>query len=270
MVSVYQQPYNEAIANQLEAFVTMVSTSNLLEPFDEVNSMLRLTGEGEPEIKLLKGIQWRTQHTQLIFKGAEWTFYTDGRFFFTAPVQTANSSTELFTICGTYSKVGNKFAFEGERRVASSSISLDGTICINGDNIDLNVIYTNSIYQRQIARISQKLAKQLQAVVNAPKIENNPVSLKQKPGSETLTLEEDGVLKINKFQDISIFRVSLEGKTEAGFFGPLPGLLYITQSSSSQKPFAVDLMINPKLLVTNGGIIWNSEGEDPNSHGTKN
>lgn len=231
---------------------------------DEVNSMLRLTAAGEPQIELLRGIQWGKEQTQRTFQGAGWTFYPDGRFVLT-PTQTANSRTKLFPISGTYSKDGNTYEIQGEHRVSSSSVSVDGTIRIHGDNIVLDVIYTISA-PRQIARISQSLAKQPQTAVNEPGIENNPVFSLAQPSNETRTTEAAGGSKIETTQNLGVFEVSLEGKTEAGSFGPVPGLLYITPGSGRERPCSVRLfMANPELLVRNGGIIWKSERQDPNS-----
>jgi CHAT domain-containing protein len=202
-------------------------------PSKNLRSSFRLTGAKEPKIEILKGAQWGEERTRRMFERASWLFHPDGRFLF-IPSQNTDVRLDLFPISGNYSKVDDRFEFQGERQSPSgTSASVDGIIDINGENILLNVIYTvAAMASQKIAKISQTLFRQPQAASSELKI-------------------------IDGTRVPSIFRISLKGKTEAHPFGPLPGILKILpRYPGDPNPFFVTFSTD--TMDTNGSILWDS------------
>jgi CHAT domain-containing protein len=233
----------------------------------KAEQLLELTSIDRPQIEILRGVSFGSERIRGIFQGAGWTFYPNGKFTFTP-----QNSLISPPISGTYAKVGNNFEFQGEyTSEVIATVSIDGTIRINEENLVLDAIYTDSASPQRIVRISQILAKgkSNQKIEPVPRSENS-VRTDQAEINNNLTRELealgiDGSVLEKKIEGItipSIFKISLEGKTEKGAFGPLSGYVFISEPpSKSRNPFSVTLAVNPDLYGTNtnGWIVLNSE-----------
>lgn len=198
----------------------------------ETNSSLQFIGTGEPQIQVLQGTP-KTDLLFRIFQGAKWLFYSDGRFVF-VPSENANFRNDLYPITGTYKKVGDTFEFQGEKKSSTgATASVDGVIRVNRDKFLLEVTKaTDAKIARQIARISQTLSPASQVSAQSPKL-------------------------IQGIQVPSSFRISLQGKTEAQAFGPLPATLKILSSyTGDPNPFLVQL--STEVNGANGSLLWSS------------
>ncbi|MEC4819081.1 MAG: PDZ domain-containing protein, partial [Scytonema sp. PMC 1069.18] len=230
---------------------------------------LELTPLNEPQIDILRGASFGAEGIWQIFQGGEWTFYTNGKFTFTSQFSQVDPP-----ISGTYAKVGTNFEFQSEQAFDdNSTISIDGTICINEENLVLDAIYTNSNSPQQIARISQYLItgraiqkpEPLSGLENSfetQRVEINDDDLMTQ--LEALGINDDLIEK--EIEGIKIpnqFRISLEGKTDKGAFSSLPGTLLIINKTASefqsQSHLSITLAVNPELFGTNGFIVINSE-----------
>ena len=218
--------------------------------------MLKLTGINEPQIEILRGASFGAERIQGIFQGGGWTFYTNGKFTFTQFFTSQFPQVDP-PISGTYTKVGSNFEFQGEHASDdNSTISIDGTIRINRENLVLDAIYTSSDSPQQIARISQYLTKgrAIQKPEPVPSSENSVETERAEINDDLMEKEIEGI-KIP-----SQFRISLEGKTDKGAFSSLPGTLFINETApGSQSPFSITLAINPDLFGTNGWMGLTSE-----------
>jgi len=276
---------------------SIINLGALSQPPDapevKTNQLLELTGTQEVETENLlteRGASFGTEDIQQLFQGAGWTFYPDGRFTFTPPSQLRVNTP----ISGTYVKVGNNFEFQAEQTSEANTISVDGTIRFNEENPVLDAIHINSDYRHQIVRISQVLAKgrSIGATEPVPSPENSAgtngaeinddlmreveafVRELEAIGIDDSTREleaigiNDSVSEIEGIKIPNEFRISLEGKTDKGTFGPLPGTLFISQPDpESQNPLSVTLLTNLDLYGTNGwiGLISADSGqESPN------
>ena len=237
----------------------------------KANELLEVTGLDDIEIEILRGSSFGEESIRRIFQGGEWEFYPNGKFTFTQFFQDDSP------ISGTYEKVGNNFEFQGEQvSDVNSTISIDGTIHINEEEIFLEAIFISSDSPQQIARISQSLTKgkavqkSEQSLSSEKSLENEKAEINDDLIAELEALEAElEALGINpdltekEIDGIKIpsqFRISLEGKTDKGVFGSLSGTLYINESAlGSQSPVSVSLAINPDLYGTNGWISLNSE-----------
>lgn len=237
--------------------------------------LLELTPLNEPQIDMLRGASFGVERIWQIFQRGEWTFYTNGKFTFTSQFSQVDC-----LISGTYAKVGSNFEFQsGQAFDDNTTISIDGTICINEENLVLDAIYTSSNSPQQIARISQYLTKGRATQKTEPvtSSENNLETERAEINDdlmaqlEALGINDDLIEKeIEGIKIPSQFKISLEGKTNKGAFSSLPGTLFITNKThkESQSPFSISLAINPDLFGTNGFIVLNSEEnnqEDPNT-----
>jgi hypothetical protein len=205
-----------------------------------------LNGSGEPKIEILKGayrgephILKRFQDTfhrgeetlRRTFKNARWVFQPDGKFTF-EPTQATNLRQDLFPIFGTYLKVGRVFEIQGKRQSPSgTSTSIDGIIRIKSTEfiVDVIIIYSGIGFPK-IARILQTLSET--PLADKPKVEVKGVLIP------------------------SIFRISLTGKTDGQFFGPLYGYLkLLPRYPEDPNPFLVSLGTD---LIDVGSINWDS------------
>ncbi|NES76672.1 MULTISPECIES: CHAT domain-containing protein [unclassified Okeania] len=231
----------------------------------QAEQLLELTGRDEPQIEILRGVSFGTERIQRIFQGAGWTFSDNGKFTFTPQFSQFDSPRY-----GTYTKVGSNFEFQGEQASDdNSTISIDGTIRINQENLILDVVYTNSGSPQQIARISQSLTKgrATQKPEPVPSSENlEETEIDEIIGDletelEALCINDDLIEKeIEGIKTPSEFKIFLEGKTDRGVFSSLPGTLFIQETApGSQSPFSISLVIEPDLYGTNGWIFLTSQ-----------
>lgn len=199
------------------------------------DNVLQFTGNGEPQVTIRKGPQqWGIAHTQEHFKDAQWTFYADGRFLFT-PSALLRLKKDLPPMTGTYALQGSTIEFAGQQQISpSTSISLDGTIRLQEEQILLHAVYTLASHTQLIALVQQQLSQG----VAAP----SPLS----------------VVAYGSVMVPSVCKIALQGKVDAHAFGPLSGTLKILPNASrlDTNPFMVELtMDDPNGL---GAIYWTS------------
>jgi CHAT domain-containing protein len=247
----------------LASFVFLALTQGYCVAKDITSSLVNFKGSNSLQaIRLLRGSQFGNQKIQNTFKNAGWIFYPDGKFVF-IPSQDHSSPIRLAFISGTYTQVGDRFEFQASYQTVGASGSLDGIIRRIGDDLVLDGIYVNSGgSKRQIARISQYLTQQVPGTIKLPNTQT--ISLSESPRGSQKPPNTSNIPKLENLDEIVIFDVLFEGKTEANKFDSLPGLLFINLNKGSEPPSKVTLTVNPNSLITKGGFFLSTgDSVDP-------
>jgi len=187
-----------------EALLPAIAQTTPKQKAGEVKGkpIMRWEGTQVPTVQMLKGKQAWIESVQRVFQGGIWTFYSDGKFVFTA---SPNTPSTLFPITGTYTQRTNEIQFQAEKQSDDTKVALDGTIRGQGKTATLEILYTVSgPFAQEVAQISQGLSP-ASSSSSQTAIQGIPVP--------------------------SIFEISLQGKTDNQSFGPLIGKLQITTPS---------------------------------------
>lgn len=221
------------------------------------SDLLQFVGAAEPQIEtLISEAELKPQFIQALFKDAKWIFYSDGKFILIPVRKTVLGIRIDFIGFGNYKKTSDQLEFQGEVLSSDSRISVDGTIDIS-ENKNL-ADYTVSIYrktQQQITKLSQLLLLcseisemdlENKLIPDNSQLENNYQADLDLPNTRITILEG---IPVNE-----IFDISIKGQTEAQPFDSLPAFIHINQTSGSENPISVNLVVI--LGLTNGQFHW--------------
>jgi len=195
--------------------------------------LMILFGTDELEINFLRGDSFWEEGIRRYFIGAKWMFFPNKKFLFTAP-KNANIRSDLYPISGTCLDTNCTLEIHGEKQsTLGARACVDGVINKIERRFVLNIIYSvQAMGSRKIVKISQILTQNPNMPLIYPEI-------------------------ISGIEVPSIFRIYIMGKTEAGYFGPISGILRImTRYSEDNNPFHIEIDASPDGTI--GCIILSS------------